>query len=1234
MEINKLEVLGEIKSFLDGYNNDLKYLVNVEVDPDNNMASCVIHEPGKEPEIRKIKYTPFMYMKDLALTPNKLRLYAHDPDIYENMLIKHGITITPLKTGNHRRLKNGYCYKITSSKSYNNIINFLRDGRVYPYEKLRDEDDNEIKDKKGEPIYLYKDMFYYPRLTEQFFISTQSRLFKGFEEYKNVHRVTFDIETTGLRYQRSRVFAIGVRDNRGFEVILEAQKLEDDDAEIKLIQDFFSLIIYLQPAIIAGYNSEYFDFDYILGRAKELKIIIPKLTTTLKRDVPIKRRPNVSVKYGNTAEKFIATEMWGFSIIDIIHAVKKTAAVNSEIKANGLKYIAKFEKIARPNRTYIPGEDLSISIYYADNKIFVVDIANNYICVPDEFQDVARNLYWLQANKVNLTNQEYLNSRNEYLDKAPDFVKWFKAEALPKKMIGFIGGKNLVKNYLLDDLWETEQVDELYNQSAFMLAKIVPTTYQRVCTMGTAAIWNLLLTAWSYENDLAIPHCDVNEGFSGGLARCYKSGYSERLVKIDYAGLYPALQLTWGIFPMFDITGVIKKMLLYLTTTRNIYKKLANSDKLNAEELILIEQIDPSVHKKYLTDSLTTADRAMFKVKQLPVKILNNSLFGALGSGASFNWSDGVCAARITCNGRLELRHAVSWFKKYGCLALLMVTDGINFQIPNRSNIYINSSGTAPGVEGVMGYDGPIDEMWKYGDKTGIAALIEKFNKEEMKPPYMQIDYDGEFVSCLNLTRINYATLALVKDKKSGEMKEKIKLTGNTIKSKVMPEYIEEFIDRGFELILHGKGKEFVEYYYDYAENIYYKRIPLKKIATKNRVKISLNAYNKRGKDKNGRPKAKQAHMELLIEKRNGIAEELFIKNKDSLQFTKPEEKLTLEDKLKLIATYMPPEPALDSVVYQVNTGYIMSHGSSAKIEDKVTGEKRYASTLITAEELQNNPNMTGYYNVAKYLTAFNSRVKSLLVGFDEEVRNTVLVKIEKKKGKDELGNKMVVEELKKHDYKPDELELKNFDKDLFEESMHLEPKEVEFWNKTGYDPRLVWGGFSLYEDDKVYYEIYEGALKFLNDKMEKNGKPLIKSINGEYSKGDFVLIKDNSQYNLGVFNGVYMEIIRENIPVPKSEIEIEFDRKRAEQEEKRKNLELSGNETEKEKHLKILQAKRILYFDDFKAEFGLPLNTTMEKLFAEVPNASGTLDDYIKNMETSQEEVAAEFSADEEIGE
>ena len=64
--MDNVNVLGEIKSFLEGYNNDLKYLVNVETDPRNCIAECVIHEPNKDPRIQKIRYEPFMYMKDLS----------------------------------------------------------------------------------------------------------------------------------------------------------------------------------------------------------------------------------------------------------------------------------------------------------------------------------------------------------------------------------------------------------------------------------------------------------------------------------------------------------------------------------------------------------------------------------------------------------------------------------------------------------------------------------------------------------------------------------------------------------------------------------------------------------------------------------------------------------------------------------------------------------------------------------------------------------------------------------------------------------------------------------------------------------------------------------------------------------------------------------------------------------------------------------------------------------------
>jgi len=1201
--MDKHKVLGEIKGFLEGYNKDIKYLVNVETDPRTDIAECIIHEPNQKPRIENIRYQPFMYMKDLERLGRELYV-GKDEEYIESKKTKYGVTITKLKTGNQKRLVDGYCYKLTGRRSHNDLINYVRDGGLDPFEKIYDELGNVVRDEKGKIAYKNRDLFYSPRTNEQFFISTQSRLYKGDEQYKEVHRLTADIETTGLRYQIARMFAIGVRDNRGLETILEVEKLDDDESEIKLIQDFFNLIDYIKPAIILGHNWEDFDMDFILGRAKILKMDINALPNGLKKGVILKRRGNTSVKYGNTSDKYTATQMWGYSIIDTLHAAKKTQAINSDMKRTSLKYIAKFEKFARPNRTYIKGEDNDIGRYYNENNVFLINDKNEYVEIPNEYQELVTNLYKLQINKDSFSPEQYKVIRNKFLDGQKDFVVWYKKNCTEKKLTTFLGGRKLVKQYLLDDLWETEQVDELYNQSSFMLAKIVPTTYQRVCTMGTASIWNLLLTAWSFENDLAIPIPDKFEQFGGGLARTYKKGFTTRLIKIDYASLYPMIQLTDDVFPMFDITGVMKKMLLYMTTTRNIYKKMGAYIELDEEEIGLLKQIDLEAYDKYVNGTLTPEDIAMFKVKQLPIKILNNSLYGALGSHISFNWSDNVCAARITSVARIELRHAIDWFSKLGCIALLCVTDGVNFQIPTHTKIRVNSEGINEGeVEGL------IEDMWQYNDKVGISALIDYFNDTEMKPPYMSVDDDGKSESCLNLARINYATLSLVKDKKTGEMKEKIKLTGNTIKSKVMPEYIETFIDKGLDLILHGKGKEFVDYYYSYAEDIRYMQIPLKSIASKSKVKETLKAYINRGKDKNGRKKAMKAHMELLLQQREKRALELFEEHKIALGFDNPEkEPKKIEDKMKAVINYMPPEPELDSTVYYVNTGYVKSHGDSKEIKDKETGEMRFASNLISANDLQENPEMTGTYNYEKYLAAFNKRVLTILVGFDPETIKKIPVKIIKK------GERAGELEIGQFSPLKNELELKNFDLDDYDESMYLEKKEVDFWNRYGYDPRLVWDGFKMHDDMKVYYEIYEGALEFLNKKMIESGKPLIKSINDKYVDGDLVLIKNASNYSLGAYNGVYLEIIREEISVPKSEIEIELDKKLEEQQKEIDKLEGSGldNKTDREIFLEAQEKKRVRYFKEFKETFGLDPTYDMEKLFIDVPEAKDAFETYI----------------------
>jgi DNA polymerase elongation subunit (family B) len=1237
--IDNISTIKEIQSFLEGKNNDVKYVVNVETTYDSEYALCVIHDPVKGKELRKIPYTKFLYMKDIEKLG--MKWFNGDETLKNSMSKKHGVTIEKLKTGSHSRLEDGYMYILKTDRSYNSIMSYLKDAGLDPYEKQY-HDGEVVKDKNGRPQYLYRDLFYMLKTNDQFFISTGIRLFKGIEEYKDLHRVTFDIETTGLRWEHDRIFAIGVRDNRGFEKVLEVEKLDDDDEERKLITKFFNLINKLQPAVISGYNSEMFDYDFILNRGEILGFDPKGIRTTLNGDsnVCIKRIKNASVKFGNSAERYTKTKAWGYTILDILHAVKKTVAVNTDIKNHRLKYICQYEGIAKENRMYIEGSE--IGTFWGEDKVFIINPStNDYKQVPNNLQDSATLFYDLEESKHELTNEEYIELKKKYVIQNMDFIKWVK-ENTPKIVknsadkITFIRGKDILRRYLLDDLWETEQVDNLYNQSSFLLAKIVPTTYDRIATMGNAAVWNLLMTTWSFENGLAIPIPDEVERFSGGLARCYKKGYTKRLVKIDYASLYPMIQLTWDVFPMFDITGVIKKMLIYMTTTRNIYKKLAASKSLNDSEVSLLKTTDMDTFIKYENNSFTSEERNLYKVKQLPIKIINNSLFGALGSGFAFNWSDNICAGRITCTGRIYLRQAIDFFKQYGCDPLLAVTDGVNFGIPDNTSIRVTNEGVTEELE-----ERPIEEMWQYGGEVGIGALINKFNEECMPKPFMSVDNDGEFKACLNLSRINYAL-----ETNAG----KIKFTGNTIKSKTMSEYIEDFIDKGLKLILDGKGSEFVDYYYDYAEDIFYKQIPLKKIASKSKYKMNIQSYLERGTDKNGKMKASQAHMELVIADRERIAKEIFTERFDEFKMHDEELKVLKENNKDdssvqkrnyilvddkeledytigeiedIVSSYMPPEPDLDSMIYYVNVGERKSHADVKK--DPNTGEIVIRSKLISQDDLENNPNLTGDYNVEKYLDAFNKRVEVLLEGFDEKIRKDILVKVKREKIKDASGRRVEEISLVKGVFTPDQLVLKNFEHDPYDESMTLEDKEISFWNKTGYDPYNVWNGFNLSDTQKyglLYPEIYEHALNYVSDTMEKSGKPRVKSVNDKHVKGDFILIKNGKKYSLGYNNGSFIQIARDNLEIPKSPLEEKWELEELERQEKLKKLRLNEEKSIVELREQRLRERdeAIKYFSDFRKQFNIPETETMDSLFKKLPDAEKVFRAFIEKAKASLE--------------
>lgn len=845
----------------------------------------------------------------------------------------------------------------------------------------------------------YSDLFFTLRREEQFMIQTGIRLFKGYEKYHELHKFIFDFETTGLYADRGdRVFMIGCRDNRGYEQVLAMRPDHNvDDEERRIIAQLFFAIKKLKPALIYGYNSENFDFDFLVKRAIALGMgafkldkdgeptqdfEIPGVPTSLIDGICMKRRPGASIKYGGESEEYTQTLMRGYNVLDILHAVRRTQAINSDLKEGGLKYVCKFEGIAKADRVYIPGNQ--IYTMWAEDKLYAVHPKGTEYKVLED--GVEKPIYGEDTK--------------------------------------YRRGAEQVEQYLIDDLWETQQVDERYNEDRFLVGKLLPTFFSRTCTMGGAAVWNLIMAAWSHENKLAIPYRLKSKTFTGGLSRTFALGKFKNVYKFDFSGLYPSLQLEHNIFPKHDVTGVLKRLLLYFKTTRDVFKSMANDESLDKDT------------------------RKMAKAKQLPLKILNNSNFGANGS-TFFNWSDFTCAERITCLGRLYLRNMIQFFMQYGCKPTVCDTDGINMEVPEWVMVDIDGNPLKERVH---------ISTYSYTNKrgktvTGADSLVEKYNEEILDSPYMKLDNDGMWPTALNFSRKNYANM---------EANGKIKFVGNTLKDKTMPEYVKEFVDNGIRLLLEDKGDEFIEYYYRYLTDIYTMQIPLKKIANKAKVKQHPKEYLAARESTTGKKKAKQAHMELIVQNEVPVS--------------------------------------LGDVVYYVSTGVRKSHGYS-----KVDKDGKVMAMLVTAAEMEADPEKKGNYNVSKYVDVFNKKVSSLLVPFKPEVRTTVL--------KDDPTKREVYD-----DEAMNLIQLKNPEpKDDIDQFFELEPSEVAFWNRTGLNPKQVLQDFTT--ATPYYGYEYVEKLEKVRERFKTKGQHVY-SQHDFYKNDSLVLTFNDAAYVVNTEDG------------------------------------------------------------------------------------------------------------------
>lgn len=649
-----------IATFLNG-RDEQKGIVNFEYKYQNDFITVYYRNENDERCVSQEPFIPFLWATEKAC----LRLCNGDKRKVKELLKQYRIWVKPLDVTNSEGevveeiKKHGYTYLFyaTTPMSYSKFLEFFKKAGN-PVSNRKKKDDKGGTQQKEEKQYLAVT----PK--EQFMISTGKRFFKGYEDYNDILRLIFDLETTGLNTEKDKIEQFGIRFNRPVKYkgeyidfqkifITEGETEEEKNAsELQNIITFLKIIYTFRPDVITAHNGELFDWQIIIGACKRLGTSLEEISAKFFNGESIyKDERETILKLGGEIEKYHRTVVPTTIVTDSLHAVRRAQALDSNMLFSNLKYVSRYSDLIKENRVYMPGDKISVVWNDFEHQF--------------AFNDTTGDWYIYDENHV-CDSEEALYKTGKVKDKST-FTLYTKNKLLDGYRL--VDGRYIGQRYLLDDLWECDMVEHRYNTPNFLICKMIPVPFDKCCTMGTAGQWKSIMLAWSYENDLAIPQFSERKTFTGGLSRLLKVGFVDNVAKFDYNSLYPSIILTWGITDAKDLLHSMLYFLEHVLTEREKYKGLKKKagkekDKYKKE----IESCSDLHLKDELNRKLLDAaqEESANDKKQLPLKIFGNSFFGSYGAPNVFPWASIACAERTTCTGRMALRLMIYWFTKLG----------------------------------------------------------------------------------------------------------------------------------------------------------------------------------------------------------------------------------------------------------------------------------------------------------------------------------------------------------------------------------------------------------------------------------------------------------------------------------------------------------------------------------------------------------------------------------------
>ncbi len=211
------------------------------------------------------------------------------------------------------------------------------DGRALRQEILRG-----AARRTGRPVTSLHDLsgYWHTSPTDQYLIASGRTYFKGMG-FDDPVRLQFDLETSSLTPDTGRIFMASVRDNRGFETVLEARYRSQ---EAPLIEALAALIRERDPDIIENHNIMRFDLPYLRARADA-----HGLTLNIGRPGG---PPGVwAVQDGGRRPHWACA---GREIVDTLDAVRRL-----DLPSAGLKAVSRLFGLAPEGRVYLEGDQIA-----------------------------------------------------------------------------------------------------------------------------------------------------------------------------------------------------------------------------------------------------------------------------------------------------------------------------------------------------------------------------------------------------------------------------------------------------------------------------------------------------------------------------------------------------------------------------------------------------------------------------------------------------------------------------------------------------------------------------------------------------------------------------------------------------------------------------------------------------------------------------------------------------------